>query len=469
MMFGDWVIDKYSGLFYYPAMISALFLLAALIVVIIVLAKLVFPQLDSSLQNSNQEKVKKEINFGSLMLAIGPIIFGVGLIGIIAQYWGGINPEYKLGITLFVYLILFSVGMYLHFYKKDFVSSVLAEALLILSGFGSGAIIFLFADYLAISQGRSIFGLSEILGLWALTLIPLMYIIRSSWIIGIQSFVHLLWLLTYLGDNLNISELGFNVSNGFSIVNNRLIYFVLILVHSLLFISFYRWHQTEPKTIKNNKVLIYSTGTLAFLTTGAGIWRGVIENLPSFASQNSTWLVVGITSAITVLFFFVDQIGKHYPTKYHIHWLIFGIVAIAGVVGLLPIFSSYFIGMYFLQSGFTLWMLVDFLRGESKVSESLFYVFNATQLIALGVTTDYSSLFQLVVIIAMLIYAMSLHQDKKGFVYYVWISVFLTGILKISVSRLDFYLALLVIGLLIMAVGTLYINNKQKILNQAKD
>jgi hypothetical protein len=36
MMFGDWVIDKYSGLFYYPAMISALFLLAALIVVIIV-------------------------------------------------------------------------------------------------------------------------------------------------------------------------------------------------------------------------------------------------------------------------------------------------------------------------------------------------------------------------------------------------------------------------------------------------
>jgi len=443
-------------------MISALFLLASLIVVLIVLVKLVFPQLDSSLQNTSQEKTKKEINLGSLMLAIGPIIFGVGLIGMVAQYWGGINPEYKLGITLAVYLILFSVGVYLHFYKKDFVSLVLAEALLILSGFGSGAIIFLFSDYLAISQGRSILGLSEVLGLWSLTLIPLMYIIRSSWIIGIQSFVHFLWLLTYLGDNLSISEFGFNVSNDFSIVNNRLIYFILIIVHTLLFIAFYRWHQKEPKTVKNNSLLTYSTGTLAFLTTGAGILRGVIENLPFFASQNSIWLVVGITSAITMIFFFVDQIGKHYPNKYNIHWLIFGIVAIAGLVGFLPMFSSYFVGMYFLQSGFTLWMLVDFLRGESKVSESLFYVFNAAQLIALGVTTDYSSLFQLVVIIAMLIYAMSLHPDKKGFVYYVWISVFITGIIKLSISRLDFYLALLVIGLFVMAVGTLYIINKPK-------
>ena len=216
-------------------------------------------------------------------------------------------------------------------------------------------------------------------------------------------------------------------------------------------------------------MLLYSTGCLAFLTVGAGIWRGVVENVGFFSSVNSTIIAALITVGVTLIMFSLDQIGKNYPKVYNPHWLVFAVVLLGGLVGFLPIFQSYFAGMYFLQTAFSLWLLVDFLREKSYVAQALFYVFNATQLIALTIAQDQFSLFQLVLLLAILVYAMSIHLEIKAFVYYVWVCVITTFLLKAIINRLDFFWVIFIFGLITMALGIYFVTISQKVKETQQD
>lgn len=452
-------------------MIPALFFLATLIVVAFLIIRLAFPTIDSSykpvLKNS---MVKKELNPGKILLAVGPILAGLGLLGLIARYWDGADIALKLTLVLIFLITFLGTGVYLHFYKKNSVTQIIAEALLILSGFCWGAAIVILAELLAKNLGYSVLGVSEILGLWALGFVPLLYITRSLTIIAIQGLVHIIWLFTYLGDNFNFSQaFGIELLSGDLLVHNRIIYFLLILIQSLLFIALYRRYETEDRGLKNNRVLLYSTGCLAFLTVGAGIWRGVVENVGFFSSVNSTIIAALITVGVTLIMFSLDQIGKNYPKVYNPHWLVFAVVLLGGLVGFLPIFQSYFAGMYFLQTAFSLWLLVDFLREKSYVAQALFYVFNATQLIALTIAQDQFSLFQLVLLLAILVYAMSIHLEIKAFVYYVWVCVITTFLLKAIINRLDFFWVIFIFGLITMALGIYFVTISQKVKETQQD
>ncbi len=446
-------------------MISFLYFLATLIVIVFVITRLVFPQLDSSFKTEKNSKLdKKPFNIGVLLLGAGPILAGIGMFGLMIRYWTDISNVGRLGIVLILLVVFFTSGIYLNFYKKNLVNETLSEALLILTSFSWGTVVFLFATVLSDNLGYPALGLSEILGIWALGIIPLVYITRSIWIIAIQTLIHLLWLFTYLGENVNASHLITLSQNADTfLIQNRLVYFILLLVQSAMFVCFYRWHEIEDKTLKNNRILKYSTGMLAFLSVGVSIWRGVVENWAVFSNQDNAWIIAIITAAVTLIIFGIDQIGKHYPTKYNLHWLVAIVYIIAGIVGLFPFSLSYFTGMYFLQTAFSLWLLVDFIRERSKVAETMFYVFNAAQIIALTISRDNFSLFQLIVLLAILIYAMLIHQNMKAFVYYVWVCVILSFLVKILILQLDFFWISLIIGLFSIVLGWLYTTGKIKI------
>ena len=108
-------------------MIPALFFLATLIVVAFLIIRLAFPTIDSSykpvLKNS---MVKKELNPGKILLAVGPILAGLGLLGLIARYWDGADIALKLTLVLIFLITFLGTGVYLHFYKKNSVTQIIA-------------------------------------------------------------------------------------------------------------------------------------------------------------------------------------------------------------------------------------------------------------------------------------------------------------------------------------------------------
>ncbi|GAB4144855.1 MAG: hypothetical protein OHK0017_03810 [Patescibacteria group bacterium] len=450
-------------------MTAFLFFMATIFVVVFIGVKILVPGDDRVKIKEIEFDAKRDFNIGQTLLGLGPVVAGFGLIGLIAQNWSAIDLGLRLVILLIATLASVLGGLVMQKGFKDIRFKVLGEALTILGSFTIGATLYVLNDLLKVNGGNY-FGFSEMLGFWTVLLLPLVYVTRSIWILVINLLVQLVWLATYLGKEYNfVSLFGIDPST-FTVVGNRFLFLLLPVVASVVLII---WHiQLQQRKLGKNitvqKAFTYIIGLMATLTVGALVWRGVVENDDQFAYGSRALAAGLVTSVVTLILFAIDFVGKATQPKYNISYLALGAVLLSSVIGLVSGFPSAFVGLYFLQTAFTVWILTDYLRNHNQVAGILFYVFNAVQLIALATNREPYSLFQLILLLSIMVYAATVHFRRLSFVYYVGAAGVITALVKMLVFRLNFNWMLFVVGLILMSFGVYYTQTRGKLIKDSR-
>jgi hypothetical protein len=453
--------------------IAFLFMMATIVVVVFVFTKIADPKSELKVvENSIESKnIKEEWNIGALLLRLGPVFTGFGLVGYLATQWWD-QLFYRL-ILIAMLLIGSFTGSFLinYFAPKSKNLAVLSEGLLLIGAFLVGALLNTANDLALLQTGSYALGIGELLGLWFVLIMPIAYITGSTWSLSVSLIINLVWLSTYLltPDQklpINLARL-FNIPVD-SITLNPFLYFILPVIAGIALILSYAWHQTEHHNIPQSgwRPFYYLTGLMAYLTIGALVFRGVVENFPQFQNDANGLIADLVVAILTLGVFLIDYICKRNIKNYNINYLAPVIIFVAAILGPLIFPMKFFIGFYFLEIVFIVWLLADFLRQNSKLAQILFYGFNAIQLFAISTNPLNYNWFRLLVILAIIMYASVLHYKNRSLVFYTVIAGILALVFKIFATGTSGYILIMVIGLVLMAFGFYYTQTRSKMMKE---
>ena len=452
---------------------ALLFVAATLAIVIYIFAKIADPSSEAQITRaeiSHSVDPNKEWNIGALLLRLGPVLAGFGLLGLVIQQWWD-KLEYRLLLIGLVILVVHAGAfVLLKMVKKSRSYKVFAEALLIVGVFMIGGFLQT-ANQIGLNQtGGNIVGVGELTGIWFLLVLPIAYLARSSWVLGVNTIVGLTWFSTYILTseqklsidlvsifNINISDIYVNIG----------LYLFLPVLGSILLVILYGFHQSQKHNLAtdHNRTFFYLTGLMAYLSVGALVFRGVVENFAFFQKTQNGWIADIILAVLTIGVFLIDYICKLTVKNYNINFLTPIIIFFAAILG--PVifgFGHIFIGFYFLEVVYIVWLLADFLRQDSHLAQLLFYCFNAIQLFAISTNTDGYNWFKLLVVLSIIMYASIVHYKNRALVFYVVFAGILSLMFKIFATGANGYLLIFGLGLILIAFGLYYTQTRTKML-----
>lgn len=447
-----------------------LFIFAALAVIAFVVFKILDPSSEATERKHELGAVfgtEGDQKFTNLLLRLGPVIFGFGFIGwLIQKTWD--NPGQRLLILTVITLLCTGAG-YLCFYlskngdKNKFqLYKLLTESLFLFATFLIGGMIFAINGY-SNSIGRGLpFGSTESLGIWTVLVFPFVYLTRSYWLLAIHGAINFFFLIQYISQNVNIiSILGFPLQ---SRVND---YLVLILpsITVVMYTLVYAWHQSEKHNNSTSpwRPFYYITGLNAFFAGGSLVMAGIFGN---FSFIKEAGLVPNLfLVAVAIIPFLIDFVSKSTFKKYNVNilagamFLVTGIFSIIFINAKTTFSTNLFLPFLFVEIPFVIWLLADYLRQKSPLSQILFYVFNGLQFFLIASSGINDDWFKLIILTIVLMYASFVHNTNKPFLYYVGISSILAIIFKFisnlgaSALSFDFFQLFMVGGGLVMLYG----------------
>jgi hypothetical protein len=456
---------------------ALLFGLATIVVIAFVFAKIADPssELKKLEENTpNSQDLKKEWDVGALLLRVGPVLTGFGLLGFLAQQWWG-DLLYRL-ILIAIILVATNISAFViyKFAQKSPNLKAIAEGLLLIGAFMFGGVLYTANEYAKQQTGAYILGTGELAGLWFLFLLPIAYLSRSVWVLGVNLIVSLVWFSTYLLTPtqkvaINVSAL-FNLKTS-DIYVNPLLYLFLPVVGSIALILIYAWHQAKKHNLPESgyRAFYYITGLMAYLSVGALVYRGVVENFKFFQDSENGLIADLIVAILTLGVFLVDYLCKKTLKNYNINYLAPIIIFIASILGPLVFVGRYFIGFYFLEIIYIVWLLSDYLRQRSQLAQVLFYGFNGIQLFAMSTNNDNYNWFRLVIVLAIIMYASIVHYKNRSLVFYTVIAGVMALIFKVFATGVNGYLLIFALGLILMAFGIYYTQTRSKMLSDAEN
>jgi hypothetical protein len=452
-----------------------IFFFAGIVILAFIIAKIIDPRSDKRISKKDfleTVNIDSEANFGAVLLRVGPIVAGIGAFGFLMDnLWNQLETR-LIGIIIALLATLIP-GLILNIYYSHNKNKLLiGEGLLLISSFLFGATLWTINQLAYSYTGSYLLGGGEFLGIWFLTLLPIAYLTRSIWIMSIATFVNIIWTVLYLSNRIDFTAI-FNINPAFITLNNYA-FLVLPSISAIILILLYNWHQINGhhNGQKGYRSFMYLTGMMAFFTVGALIFRAIDDNFIKLGQDTATgfnqlaFLASLGTAVISLLFFAVDYVMKKTVTGYSIHLLAAVAVALATISSLFFVGqSNAFLGFYFLEVAFVVWLLADWVRHNSQIGKILFYGINTIQILVIATSGASFDWFKLAVILAILIYACIVHYYRRGLLYYTMIIGMLSVIIKLlNQQRFDGYLILLVIGLTLMAFGYLFTQTKAKII-----
>lgn len=453
--------------------VAFLFIVATIVVVAFVFTKIADPASENRNHESaiGSKNIKEEWNIGALLLRLGPVLTGFGLLGYLATEWWD-NLFYRL-ILIALILIASYAGAFLtyKFASKSKNLKVVAEGLLLIGSFMVGGLLNTANDLALKQTGGYVFGMGELLGIWFLIVLPVAYLARSTWSLSIALIVNLVWLSTYLLTpdqrlTVNLATI-FNIPVS-TITLNPFLYYILPVIGSIALVIIYAWHQIEKHNLPENgwRPFYYLTGLMAYLTAGSLVFRGVVENFPIFQNTQNGLISDVIVAILTLGVFLIDYICRKSVRNYNINFLTPVVIFAAAILGPLIFPGRFFIGFYFIEVVYIVWLLADYLRQNSKLAQILFYGFNAVQLFAISTNQDGFNWFKLLVILGIIMYASIVHYKNRALVFYTIIAGVLALIFKVFASGASGYLVIVVIGLILIAFGLYYTQTRSKMLEE---
>jgi len=453
--------------------IALLFIAATLAIVVYVFAKIADPSSEGVATRAELTQSldpKKEWNVGVLLLRLGPVLAGFGLLGLIIQEWWDKLELRLLLIGMIVLITHIGAFVLMKFYADRKTTKIFAEALLIIGTFLIGGLLQTINQLTALNTGANLFGIGELTGIWFLIVLPIAYLSRSGWVMSVNTIIGLTWFSTYILTpeqklSVNLASV-FNLNTTDIYVNIGL-YFVLPVLGSMILVLLYGYHQLKKhsQALDYNRTFYYLSGLLAYLSVGSLVFRGVVENFAFFQNTQDGFIADIILAFFTLGVFLVDYICKLVIKNYNINFLTPVIVLLAALIGPL-IFgtSQIFIGFYFLEVIYIVWLLADFLRRDSHLAQILFYTFNAIQLFAISTNSESFNWFKLIVILGILMYASIIHYRNRALVFYVVFAGILSLMFKIFATGANSYLLIFGLGLVLMAFGLFYTQTRSKML-----
>jgi hypothetical protein len=455
---------------------ALLFFLAGVIILTFIIVQIIDPSVEK--KKTRQELLssfdaQREFNIGALFIRIGPILAGIGLFGYLAErFWA--EPGSRFLLMLLILLVTMVPGFILFkLYQENKATKLLGEGLLILSSVLVGATLWSLNDYVVYEYGSVLLGLTELFGIWSLAVIATTYATRSKWILGLSTVVNLTWIMTYLSGLFNIAAF-FGLPNS-AITGNLYLSVLMPSLSSILLILIYFWHQKNDhqKVELGWRPFMYLTGMLSFFMVGVLVFRGLDDVYTQLIqvqqlSAETILIINVIVAAATLVLFGIDYALKKTWSEYNINILAAVAVGVSALVSLTAFDQgTQFYGFYFLEIAFTVWLLADWLRNHSSLSQVLFYGINVVQLFAIATSGEPSNWFKLVVLLAILMYAAIIHYMYRSLVYYTVIVGSLALIIKLfSTSDLDGYLVSMGIGLVMMIFGIFFTQTRSKIIDE---
>ena len=455
-------------------MLAFFFLVGGLIVLTFVVFKIMDP---SSETKASREELAKGFGSGdgpdysAILLKVGPAMLGFGLIGyLVRQYWD--RSDIRLAIASLLLISFVAAGSYFYYLSKTMpkaqkVMQLYSETMMLVSSFLIGTELFAINGYFNDTFKYLLFGSSEIFGIWSLCMLPILYISRSKWLLGITTVIYFFWITPYLNPDLNLVRLfGFELASFTSPQAVLLLPSVGVTLYSLL----YAWHQKNNHNLPSSgwRPFYYLTGLFTFFTGGALILTGISQNYStvrdSFGLVGNLFLILFV-----VIMFVVDLVLKKSVKGYNINVFSAASLSIAGFVGLFLIKNNQgFLPFLFLEIPFAIWIMADFLRQKSQLSEILFYVFNAIQLFLIVVSPDDLTWLKIITLLAIMLYASWEHLYKKTFVYYTLIAGIAAVGLKLvnssSRNSIDPFFMVMIVGAVVCVYGLFYSVSRKKIL-----
>jgi hypothetical protein len=461
-------------------MTAILFLLAALVMIGFVVFTIIDPS--SEAKKTRQELLQtldpeKEYNFGSLLLKAGPVFFGFGGIGyLINKFWDKSDIRLWL-VTGFTVLIL-GAAYGLYFWAKSEGKSanrnvtLALESLMILGTFSIGTLLFSINGYTNDKFGYLTFGAAEIFGLWTLFITPMVYLTRSKWLLGVQVTLSVFWFSIYLSDSFNLIKLfSFDLLS----YKNQTALLLLPVAASVVFGSLYAWHQKNHHNLPESgwRPFFYITGLLTYLSAGSLIMHTILMDGKAFYSGIGNGVVGDIVLALVAIgIFVIDYLAKKSLTGYNINYLVPIVVVLTAAFGLITQSSTPFIGFWFLEVPFIVWLLADYLRQNSQLAQILFYGFNAVQLFLISTDGDNLNWLKLIVLLAILLYSAMLHYTNRALVFYVMIAGIMSVIFKLLAFQanrgIDGFLIIMAIGALVSVYGLFFAQTRSQMIKDKK-
>jgi hypothetical protein len=298
---------------------------------------------------------------------------------------------------------------------------------------------------------------------------------KSRWILGVNVFVQLSWVMLYLSNVFNLSE--FVGVEADVISTNQYLFMLLPSISSVVLILLYYWHQRNDhqKPQSGWRPFMYLTGMLSFFTVGVLVFRGVDDvyhNIiePGNLDDQAVLIINLIVAVATVILFGIDYALKKSWKEYNINMLAALAVGVSALTSLIAFDQgTQFYGFYFLEIAFTVWLLADWLRNHSNLAQVLFYGINIIQMFAIATSGEASNWFKMVVLLAILMYAAIVHYMYRSLVYYTVIIGILALVIKIfSTADLNGYLVALTIGVIMMVFGWFFTYSRGKLIEEGK-
>lgn len=456
---------------------SVLFFLFGILVLVFVVFKILDPSSENRESNNSLEGIdtQAQADVANTLLKVGPMLLGFGMIGyLIKRFWD--MSDVRLLIASILLVACTSLGYLFYYLKKTKpenakIFSIYSDTLFLVGSFLVGAVLFSINGFFNDKFGYLVFGSSEIFGIWSLALLPFLYLTRSFWMLAIAVGVHLFWITPYLNDNLNLIRLfdfGLQSRSSTSVLGFVLLPSIGVAIYSLL----YTWHQHHNHNKPNSgwRPFYYVMGMFTFFTAGALVLKSINDNYSVLNKDGNTAVISNlILAAFILLMFTLDFVFKKSIKNYSINIFAAISITLAGLIGAsIPALynnQQAFLPLYFLEVPFVIWLLADFLRHKSQLSEIMFYTISPLQLLLITSDPSPYNWFKLICLLGIMLYAAWEHLNNRVFVYYVLGAgaVAIAWKLVVSSKDMDPFFIVMIVGLLLCAYGGFYSFSRKKL------
>jgi len=450
-----------------------LFLVASLVVIAFIIIKILNPTEENRLSKEEvlrQFDPEKEWDIGAFLLKLGPVIAGFGLVGWIATEWWD-QPDTRLLLIALITVILYAAaGILYTFGTKNRSLGVFGEAALLIASFMLGGVLYAANDVYTSVTGFPLFGIAEMFGIWFMVNLLVAYLSKSTWTLGVNVFVVIVWLTGYLNPNFNFAPL-VGIRDGVMFASPYTALAIPAVTVSAT-AALYAWHQKMNHQVTGSgwRSFYYLSGLFSFLIVGALIFRSIDLYNAVFeqAELNAQILLDVLMMIVALVAFGIDFVLKKSVRGYNVNYLAAALVPVASLASLVAFPNAIFTGLFFIEVPFVIWILADYLRQKSPLAAPIFYSFNAIQLFALATNDDTFNWFKIIVMLAILMYASVVHYLNRPLAYYTMIIGIITLLVKVIATGANEFLMVVLSGTVLMAFGVFYTQTRSRMIAYQK-
>lgn len=424
----------------------------------------------SAPSNSDQasrptKRPAKPFDWSKFFLSLGPVIAGLGVVGIVFQYWDDYTIQVKLSIAIVALLVVDLVGLFLFqiaHRKQSSALSIVAKSLLILGSFLLGGVLFLIGQALNLND----LNMQALLGVWFLGILPFTFMVRNAWQFGVNALIGLIFIINYLSFAAGIGTGFTRVEDFLGFFGSLWFYYGVVCLFVLANVILSGWLRYVAKELNRQVSLLLKYGfqILGFLSLFVVVISAMMvqDNLSNTLDPAYQLMLLGGGLAFFFIPLVIYLLLKTRDLA-KIWWLSGATVAVAGLfVFINPEVLSPFTGFYLLQIPLVLWAAVDYLEKQDPLTGILAYGSNTIFYFIWSFDRDlFSSLSLMVGAITLLLLAMR-YTEKKDFVIYTWIAVGISALIKVLILGLDASWALLIAGLFLMLIGIYLLRLKSR-------